>query len=130
MANPELITYEPRIVRAAAILTTGYVAGTILTDCEKFNQLMVFVKFTIGSLSRVEIKIEFSFDGGSTYYQETLSTIDEEKSVEELGIHRFGDEGNYVIAIPIKCSKIKISAIGIGTVTSSSLKLDAVVGVS
>lgn len=130
MANPETQTYNIKIVRAAAALTTGYVAGIVLINCEEYNQLMLFLKFTKSSLSKLEIKIEFTFDGGTIYYPETFSAISEGESTETTGIHKRGVDGNFVIALPIKCSSIKVSAKGTGTVTSSSLKIDAVLGVS
>ena len=129
MANPITQTYDIKAVRAEAVLTTGYVAGTVLSDCERYNQLMLFVDFTIGSLTRLELKVEYSFDG-ETYFQETFSAIAGANSVENLGIHKFEASGNYVLAIPIKAHLIKVSAKGVGTVTNSTLKIDAVVGVS
>jgi len=122
-------TYEIKPVRASAILTNTYVAGTVLGDCERYNQLMLFLAYTEGSLTRVEIKVEYSYDG-VTYYQETFSAVSGANSVENLGIHKLEASGNFALAIPVKAHLIKISAIGVGTVTNSLLKIDAVVGVS
>lgn len=119
-------------VRSAAILTTSYVAGTVIgpttggTPALR-NQLNVLVKFTIGSLTSGEVKIEYSHDG-TTYFQDTFEAISGGTSTLSLGNYTFASTGNYVISIPIKFNYIKISVKGTGTVTSSSMTVDAVIG--
>lgn len=119
-------------VRTAAILTNAYVAGNKLGpktegNPQGKNQMVLLIAFTIGSLTDLQIKVEFSHDD-TTYYQETFSSVSTTTSTESLGIHKFALSGNYRIAIPIKDNYVKISAIGTGTVTSSSLTIDAVLG--
>lgn len=118
-------------VRTAAILTTSYVAGTVIGPTNGApalrSQLILYVDFTIGSLTDAQIKVEFSNDG-TTYYQETFSSISTGTSTESLGVHKLTASGNYRIAIPIKDNYIKVSSIGTGTVTSSSLGIKAVIG--
>lgn len=127
----EPTNYEIFPIRSAAILTTGYVAGTVLnysnSNPSKANQLIIYAKFTIGSLTDCQIKVEFSHDG-TNYYQETFSSISSGTDTLSLGVHKMTATGNYRIAIPIKDNYIKISAIGTGTVTSSSLAIDAIIG--
>lgn len=127
----QLGNYDFRNIRAAAILTNSYVAGTVLNysngNPSNYNQLIIYVGFTIGSLTDGQIKVEFSHDG-STYYQETFSSISAGVSTESLASHKFTASGNYRIAVPIKDNYIKISAIGTGTVTSSSMTIDAAIG--
>jgi len=50
--------YIGKSVRSAAILTTSYVAGTVIKDVEKFNQLIIYIDFTKGSLTSLELKVE------------------------------------------------------------------------
>lgn len=119
--------YIFRNVRAAAILTNGYVAGTVIDASPSHNQLVIQADFTIGSLTDAQIKVEFSHDG-TTYYQETFSSVSAGVSTESLGVHKLAATGKYRIAVPIKDRFIKISSIGTGTVTSSSLAIDAVIG--
>ena len=118
-------------IRTSSILTTSYVAGTVLNfkniSPQDKNQLIIYVAFTKGSLTTAELKVEFSHDG-ITYYQETFSSISSGTSTETLGEHSFSASGNYRIAVPIKDSYIKISVKGTGTVTSSSMAVDAVLG--
>lgn len=125
--------YKIYSVRSAAILTNSYVAGTVIGDpnliYEK-NQLIIEVDFTKGSLTSGGIKIEFSNDG-TTYRQETIDSIDFTTGIitEQLASRIFTSSGNYTIPIPIKYRYIKVSAIGNGTVTSSSMTITAIVGV-
>jgi hypothetical protein len=124
--------YVLKPVRSAAILTNSYVAGTVIgldPLVEMNNQLVILAKFVVGSLTSAEIKVEFSPDG-TTYYQESFSSISTTTDTLSLGEHKMGGTGNFRIAIPIKDRYIKISAKGTGTVTSSSLAIDAIVGVA
>jgi hypothetical protein len=120
-------------VRTAAILTNGYVAGTVIGTVDpktlhNYNQLLLYVDFTIGSLTDCQIKIEFSKDN-SDFYQETMSSQSAGVSTDTMMVHKIAATGKYRIAIPIKDRYIKVSAIGTGTVTTSSLQIKAVIGV-
>jgi hypothetical protein len=114
-------------VRSALILTNSYVAGTVLDADVQHNQLVIYADFTLGSLTDGRIKVEFSHDG-TTCYQETFSSISTVTSTESLGEHKFTATGKYRIAIPLKDRWVKISALGTGTVTSSSMTVDAILG--
>ena len=123
--------YQKHDIRTASILTNSYVAGMILGPTNgnpsAYNQLIVYVDFTIGSLTDAQIKIEFSHDGVS-YFQESFSAISAGISTDTVGVHKLTATGKYRIAIPIKDNYIKISAIGTGTVTSSTVTIGAIFG--
>jgi len=119
-------------IRAAVILTTGFVAGDV--DITRLNasplirnQVNFLLDFTIGSLTSLDIKIEYS-DDGSDWYQETFETITDGAAEMSLGLYNFTATGKYVISVPVKSANIRISAKGNGTVTSSSLKIGAMIG--
>ena len=119
---------SPIPVRSAAILTTSYVAGTVIGDTKYVttaNQLQVYINFTLGSLTDCQVKIEFSSDG-TNYYQETFDSISSGTNTHSLGVHKFTATGAYRLSVPIRDRYIKISAIGTGVVTSSSLQIDAI----
>lgn len=133
-------TYLFKPIRSAAILTNSYVAGTVIgagtTNATADaihpalnNQLIIYVDFTIGSLTDLLIKVEFS-DDNSDFYQETFDSISGGTDTESAAERKFTATGKYRLAIPIKDNYIKISAKGEGTVTSSSLKIGAVIGVA
>lgn len=119
-------------IRSAAILTNGYVAGTVLGPTNgnpsAYNQLVIYWSFTIGSLTSGELKVEFSHDG-TTYYQETFSAVAGATSTDVSGIHTVTTTGNRRISIPIKDNYVKISVQGTGTVTSSSATVNAILGI-
>ena len=123
--------YEIKAVRADAILTTGYVAGTVIDDCEKYNQLMLALKYTKGSLTSFQVKVEYSFDG-VTFYQQTFTSVSAEIATGKAGYFTFAPAGNanLELEIPVKCHQVKVSVKGTGTVASSSLKVDAVLGLT
>ena len=130
-----LLPYGFKNVRSAGILTGSYVAGTIMgpTDTDgdnpaNMNQMEVYVQLTLGSLTSADVKIEFSHD--QTYWvQETFDSIAAGVDTESLGLHRMSTTGNYRLSVPIKDKYIKISALGNGNVSGSSMTIDATVGV-
>lgn len=130
--NKTLYTYKT--VRTALIVTTSYVSATInndgaggssIMDCTEYNQLMLYVATTLGSLTSVEVKVEFSADN-TTWYQETSSSISSGTSTDSLEAHTHTATGNYRIAVPISDRYIRVSVKGTGTVTSSSVAVAAV----
>lgn len=112
-------------IRAAAILTDAYVAGTILNECDSYNKLVLHCSFTKGSLTDAQIKVEFSYDG-TNYVQETSGAVSEGVQTETLVVHKLPATGNYEIKIPLDARYVKVSSIGTGTATSSSLKINAI----
>lgn len=127
-----MIDYKLKIVRADAILTTSYVAGTVLEDLERDNQLMLYIEAVKGNVASFQVKVEYSYDG-VTYCQQSFESVSGGVNTVSAGVFSFtlsGDPGdqNFVLAIPIKASKIKISTKGTGTITSSSVKITAAIG--
>ena len=126
--------YSIKSLRASSVLTGSYVAGTVYSpqglspkqDPVNNNQLILYVGFTIGSLTSAELKIEFS-DDGTNYYQETTSSVSSGVSTDKLTEHKLEATGNYRIALPICDRYIKVSVKGTGTVTNSLLAIDAIV---
>lgn len=118
--------YNKYDIRAAAILTTSYVAGTVI-EANQQNQLVIYFDFTKGSLTTGELKIEFSNDN-SDYYQETASSTTGGTETDTVVEHAVGATGKYRIAVPIKDRYIKISVKGTGTATDSSAKVTAILG--
>lgn len=122
-------------IRSAAILTNSFVAGTIMggrsdagyvmANPSNYNQMVVYIDFTIGSLTDGQIKIEYSHDN-TNYFQESFSAISGGTDTVSAGVHKFTATGKYTIAVPVNAQYIKISAIGTGTVTSSTMTINAV----
>jgi len=115
--------YIIRSSRDAAILTASYVAGTIADNIDEYNQLLLLVQFTLGSLTSAQIKVEFSHDQ-ITWFQEVSSVIDGGSSKDSLMEHTITATGNYTIPTQLKAKHVRVSAKGTGVVTSSSMKID------
>lgn len=118
-------------LRDAAVLTTAYVPATVINYANlvpsQYSQLNVYITFLLGSLTDARIKIEFSNDG-VTWFQETFSSISSGVDTMAVGEHKISADGNYRLSVPIKDSYIRVSVKGTGTVTSSSVALDAAIG--
>lgn len=134
--GPILAKYNFYPVRASAVLTNSYVAGTVLGSgsvtsgvVNLNNQLILYVQLTLGSLTTAEIKIEFSNDG-TTYVQETYDDIAASTGIvtERQMVRTFAANGNFRIPIQMNDKYVKISAHGTGTVTNSLMAIDAVIG--
>lgn len=126
--------YQKVDVRASAILTNSYVAGSVIGpgqtndyDCHRFNQLILLISFTIGSLTDGRVKVEYSHDG-TTFFQETFLSTSGTVATASLGEYKMTATGNYQVAIPLRYRYIKISAMGTGTVTNSLMEIDALLG--
>lgn len=133
--------YIKRNIRASAILTGSYVAATTLgaeagttietrtTKPNEYNQLVLFIDFTIGNLTDMLLKVEFSADG-TNFYQETIGAISGSTETDTALEHKFTATGKYRLAIPCTDRYIKVSVKGEGTATSSLCAIDAVLGVN
>ena len=120
-----LVIVTETTIRSAAILTTSYVAATTIEQAGRFNQLALLLAYTQGSLTSLEIKIEFSMDG-TTFFRETVTSVSGGTSTLSMNEYTFTSTGNIVIPLPAFYDFIKVSAKGTGTVTSSSLAITAV----
>ena len=131
--------YLPITIRDAAILTNSYVAAKILgaytksdgtqvqADVSKHNQLELECIYTKGSLTSLEIKIEFSNDG-TNWVQETNKAVSGGTTTLTLNEHTTTASTGFHISIPIMANFIKVSAKGTGTLTGSSLAIVAKLG--
>ena len=127
--------YAFQNVRSAAILTSSYVASNITPfsakTLDQYNQLNLLVDLTLGSLTSVTLKVEFSNDG-TNWFQETVDAVDTATGIisERLATRSLTATGKYYISLPISCHNARVSAIGVGTVTDSSLTIDSVLALN
>ena len=116
-------------LRASAVLTNSYVNSSSIAVSEGENQLILLVDATMGSLTSIEVKVEFS-DDDSTWFQETFSSVSGGTDTLTLGEHAITIDGNYRIPVPILDRFVRVAAKGTGTVTSSLLEIDGILGVA
>lgn len=110
--------YNMVVVRDSAILTTSYVASTVLgptvVNPQHNKSVRFFVEITIGSLTSVEVKVEGSPDG--TAYSKLHGPTE----------YSFTASGTYIVAVPAFAPYVKASVKGTGTVTDSLVKMTAI----
>lgn len=130
------LKYQKRNIRSSAVLTTSYVAATVvgpqglvagMSPVEN-NQLVVLIEFTLGSLTSAEYRIRFS-DDNSTFYQETAASVSGGTSTDSLLEHTITSSGNYRIPIPLIDRYVEVAVKGTGTVTSSLMTVDIIIAV-
>ena len=125
-------------IRASAILTGSYVVAKTfgLNDTTGSRQdeqrrnvesthLLLDFTFTKGSLTYCFIKVEYS-DDGATWFQQTSEATSAGVSTLSSQEYKLTGTGTGTVAVPlIKHIWMRVSAIGVGTVTSSSLAMQA-----
>jgi len=126
--------YTLQSIRAAAILTTSYVAWTVLgqTDSntnQELNQLVLYIDFTIWSLTSVELKIEFS-DDWTNFYQQTFVDISWGTATCTAWEYSYDTAWSYELATPMKAKFVRVSSKGTWTVTSSSLTVQGILWIT
>lgn len=119
---------ERKAVRSAAILTNTYVAGTTLDNVGKYNQLILLIKFTIGSLTDARVKVDQV--EGTDDYQLSVGAVSAGVTTVSQNEYKLSASGNYAVPVQVKAGKLKISALGTGTVTNSSMAIEAVLAVA
>lgn len=113
-------------VRSAAVLTTSYVPGTIIEDAHQFNSCRLLVSYTQGSLTSLEIRVRYSYDG-VTWYQDVNLTPSASANTLSASEYTYADgDLDFVIDFPINCNELEISAKGTGTVDDSELAITAI----
>lgn len=118
-----------RVLRDSAILTTSYVAATVLGGSalagkvEEYNEVVFYCYYTKGSLTSLELKIESSLNG-SDYVTETNMSISGATATLNKGEFTTTEDGNFKVSVPMSAKFVKISAKGTGTVTSSLLGIE------
>lgn len=113
--------------RAPLVVTTAYVPSANIS-LRHHAQLILYPSITLGSLTSVELIVEFSPDGGITWYQETDETTAATANVDTRAVnkivHQFTVAGNYRLSIPTAEHLCRVSVKGTGTVAGSSVGVD------
>lgn len=116
---------KPHVVRAVAVPTSSYVAGTVFSSDEQ-NCLGVLVKYTKGDETSLEVKIESSVDAGTTYGQQTTEIATGGSIAVALAERTFTATGNYwVLVNPFKADTVKISVKATGGTPTGTAGIDA-----
>lgn len=113
-------------VRASATLTGSYVAGTVFS-VDEHNFLGINVVYTNGDETSMELKVEVSNDGGSTYFQRIVSSTSGGTTTNTLNEQEFTATGNYALTVhPIQGQLVKISVKATGGTPTGTAAITAV----
>ena len=128
------LQYISRWIRSAAKLTNSYVAADIMglddnNRAQELNQSVLFIDFTIWSLTSMELKIEYS-DDNINFYQQTFIDISWGTATVSEGEYTFSASGAYEISNPFKARYLRASVKWTGTVTSSSCTIKWIIGIA
>ena len=126
--------YESKVIRSSAILTSSYVAWTVIwqTDnniVQELNQLVLLISFTKWSLDSMQLKIEVS-DDWVAYYQQAFTSISWWTWTCSLWEYSITATWNYELASPVKTKFIKVSVKWTWTATSSLCDIKWIVWIS
>ena len=110
------------VLRAPAILTTSYVTSAV-TENKGYDQLVLEIDFTIGSLTTAEVKVEYYVDG--KWRQFTTKSVSAGVETMSLAYQQYGAGGVYGWRDDLYATFFRVSAKGTGTVTGSSIGINA-----
>ena len=108
------------MIRPETVLTNAYVAGNIL-EVINFEQITVYVKYTKGDETSMQVKIERGNDT-TTMYQDTEYVYAAGVDTGTPKVVTYAATGNHRLPISVtdKYLKISVQAIG-GTPTGTAL---------
>lgn len=122
--------YQLRPVRASSLPTTSYVAGTVIKGVELRNKLALLVTIDKQSATSFELIVEFSHTGESgTWFQQTSESVSAGTSTVSKKVYQFSTDGkHYIPPFDFLAAFIQISVKGTGTLTSTTVAVDAIIG--
>lgn len=121
--NVDLEISQPFIVRASAVLTGSYVAGTVFS-MSNHNAIGLEVSYTKGDETSTQLKIEVSNDGGTTYAQSATETTSGGTITMALGERSFSATGVYsVLTYPVRARLVKVSVKATGGTPTGTIAI-------
>lgn len=112
-------------IRDAAILTNAEVDTDILVETENYRGIKLDAFFTLGSLTDVRIRMYTSDDGTNWVAEPSLADTSGVILVNSDYYKITADKNIFLTFQNVAAKYIKFTAEGTGTVTGSSLKLNA-----
>ena len=128
------LAYTSKELRASAILTSSYVAWSVLwlddkNLAQELNQSVLFIDFTKGSLTSMELKIEFS-DDGVKFFQQSFIDISWGTATVSAWEYTFTATGTYEISNPYKARYMRVLVKWTGTATNSACSITWIIGIA
>jgi len=126
MFNPDIELQQPRSVRASAALTNAYVVGTNTVSFERHNSLGIEVSYTKGDETSMQMKVEVSNDGGTTWAQETTETTTAGTVAIALAERSYSASGVYSTFLrPVRAGLARISVKATGGTPTGTVAIRA-----
>lgn len=131
MVFPNKSTYsagQPFVIRDTTVLTGSYVAGTV-ASFDEHNGVGLEITYIKGDETSLQIKVEDSIDGGTTYGQEvakstsggTTTVVPNEYSFTAASMA--STQIMNILITPVKGDHIKVSAKATGGTPTGTLKI-------
>ncbi len=121
---------QPRVIRATTVLTGSYVAGTI-ASFDEHNMVGLEITYVKGDETSIQLKVETSIDGGTTYGQQAVQSTSGGTTTlvpNEYSLTAASFPASQVINLlinPIKGDHLKVSAKATGGSPTGTLKIRA-----
>jgi len=124
MYNPDLQISQPFVVQSTYQVGTSYTAGNVFSMANH-NAIGIEVDYDKGNETSLEVKVEVSNDGGTTYAQQSTESTSGGTITVALGERTFSASGIYSLLItPIRAGLVKISSKSTyGTVATGSCSI-------
>lgn len=123
------------VVRSAAVLTTSYVS-TDSVNMANNNQLVCFLAASLGSLTTIETKVQYSNDN-TTWFDDAVFdtgsggvTGDEYIAPLRVNVYQLQASGSKTLYTPAMARYARLMVKGTGTVTGSSLAVSCFAGIN
>lgn len=124
---------QPHIIRAAAVTTTSYVAGTVVS-IDEANMIGFQVTIVKNDETSFEFKVESSIDGGTTWSQQVTQSSTGGTTTLTPGIYSITGASlsatqlfNFIIN-PIKGDQVRISTKSTGGTPTGTVAIKAITG--
>ena len=122
---------EKQELRPSAVLTNdAYVVSTNNAEIRDCNQIILYIAFTIGSLTSAEVKVEFSSDNTNWYQEASQVSAGGGTFTQNPVVHKYTASGNKRLPIPVADRYVRVSCKGTGTVTDSLMAVEIQLGSS
>lgn len=128
-------SYESRTIRESAILTNSFTPADIIEQTGSFfltekNQLALYVYFTKGSSTSMEVRVRFSPDSitSNRFLKETTKSISGSTTTLTPNDYTMTESG--IILINTKAKYIEVSVKCTGSTSGTLCELVAVTGVT
>lgn len=116
-------------VRAVAVPTTSYVAGTAFT-VDEHNYVAFLINYTKGDETSLQVQVESSIDGGTTWgVQASEGTPSSGEIAVDDAFRTYTATGKYWLVVsPIKADQVRLSVKSTGGTPTGTVGVTAVAG--